>query len=385
MRILFVSGTSIGGSAHSTRELADRLVEHGHHVAVLFRIEGAPRTRQLHKRAINLVVKLGRSPLARPVDAVAAMLSRRPRRADEAVPYEVWQTSIPENSLRSVLRSFGPDVVVASSIGRVAWRRIRAELAELGIPSVLYLREQSALGHLTISEAPPDLLMANAHTYVERAASLGHAALMVPSVVSVDRYLVKSTRERVLFVNPVDSYGLETALALAAARPDVGFAFVEWWELDDVQRRALEEQLARLPNVVLRPATTDPGAVYADARVLLAPFLLDGRPRVVLEAQANGIPVLASDLPALRETVGTDGHFVGAEAPVAEWAAALGDLIDDPVRYQAASDAARAHAHREEVDPDVIVSRFERALADLVANVRNPARGPKDSSGAATT
>ncbi len=117
---------------------------------------------------------------------------------------------------------------------------------------------------------------------------------------------------------------------------------------------------------------TDPGAVYADARVLLAPFLLDGRPRVVLEAQANGIPVLASDLPALRETVGEDGQFVGADAPALEWAAALGELIDDPIRYRRASDAARAHAHREEVDPDVIVSRFERALADLVAGYRGP-------------
>jgi hypothetical protein len=50
--------------------------------------------------------------------------------------------------------------------------------------------------------------------------------------------------------------------------------------------------------------------------------------------------VLASD----RRRCGDgrdDGHFVGAEAPVAEWAAAPGDLIDDPVRYQAAADAAR--------------------------------------------
>ena len=90
------------------------------------------------------------------------------------------------------MKSFGPDVVVASSIGRVAWRRIRAQLASLGIPSVLYMREQSALGHLTISKAPPDLLLANAHTYVERAAALGYPAVMVPSVVSVDRYLVRA-------------------------------------------------------------------------------------------------------------------------------------------------------------------------------------------------
>jgi glycosyltransferase involved in cell wall biosynthesis len=385
MRILFVSGTSIGGSAHSTRELADRLVEHGHDVALLFRVEAAPRTRRVHKRAINLVTKLGQSPLARPFDAIAAMLGRRPRRTAEPVPYEVWETPILENSMPAVLKSFGPDVVVASSIGRVAWKRIRADLAGLGIPSVLYLREQSALGHLTISQAPPDLLLANAHTYVEAAAALGHPAVMIPSVVSVDRYLVESSREHVLFVNPVESYGLDTALALAAARPDVSFAFVEWWELDEVQRAELAAELTRRPNVILRPATTDPAAVYADARVLLAPFLLDGRPRVVLEAQANGIPVLASDLPALRETVGPEGHFVGAEAPAAAWAAALGEIIDDPEGYQAAADAARAHAQREDVDPEVIVSRFERALSDLVAGSRNPAPGPKDSSGASTT
>jgi UDP:flavonoid glycosyltransferase YjiC (YdhE family) len=62
MRILFVSGTSIGGSAHSTRELAERLVARGHDVSILFRVEGAKRTRYVHKRAINLVVKLGSTP-----------------------------------------------------------------------------------------------------------------------------------------------------------------------------------------------------------------------------------------------------------------------------------------------------------------------------------
>lgn len=368
MRILFVSGTAIGGSARSTRELAERLVARGHRVAILFRVDDHPRLRHVHKRAVNLVVKLGDSPFARPVDRVAAQLGRRPQRAAEPVPYEIWTTTIPENSLATVLGSFRPDVVVASSIGRVSWRRIRADLAGRGIPSVLYIREESALGHLTISEAPPDLLLANAQTYADRTAELGHVAVMIPSVVTLDRYLVDSTRERVLFVNPVPSYGLETAVALARARPDVPFAFVEWWNLDDFGRPALEARLAELPNVELRAAETDPAKVYADTRVLLAPFLLDGRPRVVLEAQANGIPVLASDLPALRETVGSGGRLVPADAPVEAWAAALGELIDDPARYRREVERARAHAAREEVDADAIVDRFVEALRGLVAS-----------------
>ncbi len=382
MRILFVSGTVIGGSAHSTRELAERLTSHGHDVGILFRVDGE-RVRHVHKRAVNLVTKLGDNVIGRRVDRVAALIARRPRRRAEAGSYTVWESVVPENALPSVIRTFGPDVVVTSSIGRVAWKRIRQTLAALGIPSVLYIREENALGHLSISKAPPDLLMTNAHTYADRAAELGSPAIMIPSVVTLDRYLVESSRERVLFVNPVPSYGLETALDLAAARPDVQFAFVEWWKIDDADRAELNARLAaKLPNVILRPATTDPGAVYADARLLLAPFLLDGRPRVVLEAQANGIPVLARDLPALRETVGPGGRLVAADAPISEWADALGELIDDPGRYAAACEAARAHVGRPDVDPSVIVTRFEQALAELVAGSRDPSIGPVDSSGA---
>jgi glycosyltransferase involved in cell wall biosynthesis len=381
VRILFDSGVDIGGSAHSTRELADRLAGHGHTVGILFRVE-APRTRALHKRAINLVTKLGDRPAAGPVDRAAALIGRTPRAADPTAAYQVWESAVPENSLPRVIRSFAPDVAVVSSIGRVAWKRIKTTLARIGIPSVLYIREEAALGHLSISDAPPDLLLANSHTNAQRAAALGTPATMIPSVVTVDRYLTDTTRERVLFVNPVPSYGLETALELAAARPDVPFAFVEWWKLAGDERAALNERLtAKLPNVVLRPATNDPSQVYADARVLLAPFLLDGRPRVVLEAQANGIPVLARDLPALRETVGSGGALVPAEAPIAAWADALGAMIDDPDDYRAACDAARAYASRDEVDPERVVVRFERALAELVAGFHDPTRRAPDAPG----
>jgi glycosyltransferase involved in cell wall biosynthesis len=90
------------------------------------------------------------------------------------------------------------------------------------------------------------------------------------------------------------------------------------------------------------------------------------RPRVVLEAQANGIPVLATDLPALRETVGPGGSLVPADAPIAAWVEALGTCFDDPDRYQALVAAARAHAARDEVQPERVVARFEAVLAELV-------------------
>ena len=53
--------------------------------------------------------------------------------------------------------------------------------------------------------------------------------------------------------------------------------------------------------------------------LLLTPYTLDMRPRVVLEAQVNGIPVLANDLPALRETVGPGGVLVARRRADRAW------------------------------------------------------------------
>jgi glycosyltransferase involved in cell wall biosynthesis len=313
-------------------------------------------------------VNLGSSWPAPRAAAAAATIGRRPHREPDEGALEIWSTILPENSLVTVCHAFRPDVVVASSVSRPGWRRMRDLLARDGIPSALYIREEAGIGHLAISHSPPDLLLANAHTYAAAAEDLGYRATMIPSVVNLDPCRVVSSRERVLFINPVASYGVDRAVAIAAARPDVQFAFVEWWELGDDARAALDAQLADLPNVELRPSVSDPAALYADASVLITPYTLDMRPRVVLEAQVNGIPVLATDLPALRETVGDGGILVPPDAPIDAWVAALGSLVDDPDRYAALEAAARVHAARDEVDPEAVVTRFETALTDLVSH-----------------
>ena len=311
-------------------------------------------------------MKLGSSWAARLVGSVAATIGRRPRREPDEGDLEIWSTILPENSLESVRAAFRPDVVVASSVSRTGWRRMRDLLTRDRVPSVLYIREEAGLGHLGISHCPPDLLLANAHTYAAAAEELGYPATMIPSVVNLDPCRVESSRERVLFINPVASYGVDRAVAIAAARPDVLFAFVEWWQLDNEARATLDGQLAALPNVDLRATVSDPADLYADARVLITPYTLDMRPRVVLEAQVNGIPVLATDLPALRETVGAGGILVPPDAPISAWVDALGELVDDPVRYATLDAAARVHAARDEVDPEAVVGRFVEALSSLI-------------------
>jgi glycosyltransferase involved in cell wall biosynthesis len=366
MQLIFVSSITGGGSGLSQRQLARRLAARGHRVEMLAATDQSRFVRPLYEHQVDLSSKLRESRIRPALLALQRPAGRRVR--SSATPdYPTWLSPIPENGYRSLRRKFRPDVVVASSIERVSWRRLRAQLRAEGIPSVLYLREASGIGHLSISNAPPDLLLANAASLASAAAELGYECEVVPSVVELDRSITDTTRTVALLVNPIEMLGGDRVWAMAAARPDIPFVIQESGLLSDAEREAVTRELPKYPNVTLRPFSTDPAAVFADARVLLVPHRVDNRPRVILEAQANGIPVLATRFDGLVESVGAGGELVDNDAAPGEWTEALSRIWDDTAHYEALVAAARAHAARDEVAPDKIVDRFEQLLEGLAA------------------
>lgn len=366
IELLFVSGVDEGGSYMSTVRLARALGERGHRVAVVHERSDRPATRYVSRRLNNLEVKLGDRWPGSEVRWVARRVGRRTERRP-AASYERSAAAVVENAAPALLAR-RPDVVVVSSVSRLAWRRLHADARASGVPIVLYLREEFLLGHLALG-VDPDLLIANSQSLVDGAASKGFDATLVPSIVDVTESLVDSTRRAVLVVNPTRHYGVELVLPLAEQLPDVPFVLQESAKLTGVERQRLEDVARRLPNVELRSFTADPRDVFRDARLLLAPYtdaLRSNRPRVVLEAQANGIPVLGATTAGLVETVGDGGVTLDLDAGVDVWADAVRGVWDDERRYTALSAAARAHAARPAVDPDVIVSAFEETLRPVV-------------------
>ncbi len=368
MRILFVNGTSHGGSLLSTHALAARLAALGHDIGVLQHRPGRAGPLRLHKRLENLHAKTvrGRSAALAPLtEALVRRPGRRPGPAAAAPGVRGWAAPVTANALAAVRRAMAPEVIVVAGVLRPQWRQIHAELRAAGVPSVLYLREDALLDHLGSTPAP-DLLLANSAALAEAARGRGHDAVMIPSVVDVSGALVASSRETVLMVNPLPQYGGERAWRLAERLPEMRFALQVSWpvgssDLDAARRRATSSS-----NVEVREFSADRRRVYRDARVVLVPYPIgfpSARPRVVLEAQANGIPAVASDLPGLCEAVGPGGLLVDAGADDEEWAAALGRLDDDR-RYRELCRAALAHARRPEVDPEAIAARFVAVLTE---------------------
>jgi hypothetical protein len=271
----------------------------------------------------------------------------------------------PENYLRRCVREFRPDVVVANSFPREPMRWIAADLSRLGVPLALYMREQHAVTHLSHSGLRPDIVLANSHHLVDAALDLGIACSFAPSIVDLSATAVESLRTKVLLINPVAENRPAILRSLADSRPEIGCVLQESWPLDPETRRELAAWCATRPNLELRPRSQHPSELYRDARLLLATYP-SGRPRVVLEAQYNGIPVVALDQPAMSEAVGPGGVLVSGDLSDDEWARRIVEVWDaDEQAYEELEQKARAHGTRPEVQSDVIAQQVERALSEV--------------------
>lgn len=363
MKVLFASGVE-GGSFRSTLELARALEGRGHDVVCLVTSRDHARQKYVHKRMVNLRTKLGSGSVAgRLVAGFAGRLGRRTSEWGHSP--RVLKAAIIENAVSRLMDSQGWDVVVAASLERVAWRDILAHARAREIAAVLYLREMVAVGHLTISEAPPDLLLANASILAEAARAAGHEAKVVPSVIDLSRSTIESSRELALLVNPIESHGLDLALSVADRLPQVEFLFQESWAIAAGPHAALVAAINTRPNVTLRAPVPSSDQVYARARVLLVPHLVENRPRVILEAMANGLPVLVADRPGLREVAGEAGVILPQDDPEA-WANELARLWTDDSHYEELSRRSLARAASPELSADGIVERFEALVEPLV-------------------
>jgi glycosyltransferase involved in cell wall biosynthesis len=133
-----------------------------------------------------------------------------------------------------------------------------------------------------------------------------------------------------------DPPGQRAALALAGPPGWLDHALV-----DDGDAAVLGPDLHRLGWL----GDADLAALYAGAAVFAFPSRHEGFGLPVLEAMAAGVPVVASDIPALREVAGDDAVLV-PPGDVEAWAAALDRLLTSPAGGHARVEAGRRRAAR---------------------------------------
>lgn len=366
MRLLFLSGTTVGGSGRSQRELAARLRDRGHEVLFLVDLEQPARLRRFtYEQLADLTVRREGRVGGGIIRWLSTQPGRRPR-ATQLGGLAHLTTPVPENAAPGVVSSFRPDVVIGSSVLRLTWRKVIALCRARAVPTVIYIREVEALNHFDDGLMPADAVVANAESLAQRIEALGIACAVLPSVVEVGVTRTETSRKVALAINPIESRGVATIWELARRMPEIPFAVQESWPLSAAQLASVRREIASLPNVEFRRAEPPGPHLYQDARVLLVPYEVDNRPRVIAEAQANGIPVVCANSPALVEAA-SRGGIVVRSGDIEGWCTAIESLWSDPLRYDELARAAVQHSERGEMSPTVVTDRFERFLRTVVS------------------
>lgn len=217
--------------------------------------------------------------------------------------------------------------------------------------------------------------------------------LPTADVRGVVRRLPEAGPVRVLYLsNLIQSKGyvsvLEAAARLARERPG-RFEFRFCGEFmaspDDRDPRPIAERIARFDAFVaehgLDASVARLGSVGGAAKqaeldgahlfVLPTDYAFEGQPISIIEALANGLPVITTRFRAIPDLIeaGINGAFVPF-GDAATLAAAIDAAVADPARYEAQSAAAtRAYQLR------FTRERHLEALCSAIADVRPPAGG----------
>ncbi len=162
-------------------------------------------------------------------------------------------------------------------------------------------------------------------------------------------------------------YLLEALPAVVARFPQVRALIVGTDEPEDGEFHQMARRLGVADRVAfggIVPREALP-AMYAEADLLVVPSLGEGHPLAPVECLASGTPVVASDLPGLRQTIreGVNGLLVPPGDPGALAEAVCGALAD------AAALDRMSRAARPSIEPFL----WERRIAEfeaLVARLR---------------
>lgn len=286
-----------------------------------------------------------------------------PPRRDDLLGYPVFRVADPIRDLSLVAAAWAPSIIVVQS-GTTLIPMVVSAL-DTGKPTAVYLHnvETHQLGGTLVPD-PELLYLANSEFTARRWHALcGIESVVAPPLVLPERYFVNPCGEQVLFVNPTPIKGVEILFALAAACPDIPFLVAESWGLDPRWRAYCQKRAQALNNIEWSPPARDMRPLYARARTLLMPSLWEeAYGRTAVEAQINGIPVVASTRGALPDTVGAGGVLLDAHAPTSAWVAALRRAYMPSPEYDRLSGLARQHAFHTAAAP-LILGRFMSALA----------------------
>lgn len=391
MKILFASPYNIldmtSGAALATRELLEKVIPRGFScqtvtASVFDGVQGLSLEEALRRRNLGDVASdsIGALPVMHVRDGEirhTILRTGRSRRNALRAEEERGLLALVDRAIREVR----PDLVLTYG-GLKLERQIHQLAKGRGIPVVFYLQNGLYSRAETFSDVTM-ILVPSVFLQDFYARRLGVKSRVLYPIFSLEKCRIGRNSPRfVTFFNPEPAKGGTLFFMLARmagnSLPEAKFLLVEGrWKQADLEKAGI--RTSEYPNVTVVPYQPDVRIIYAITRVLLYPsFWVEAFGRMVVEAQLNGIPVLAARHGGIPEALNGSGFpldvpercrkrygLVPTPGEVQPWLDQLHVLLADENALNEAETRARAAAAR---------FRSERIVDEAVALLEEAAR-----------
>ena len=221
----------------------------------------------------------------------------------------------------------------------------------------------------------------------EYKRNIGLETVNIPPVIDYEPFrdvadIPQKERQALVFVNPSANKGVywfvRIVKELWKKRPDIPILVVEGSSGREILANP-SFGLEDVGNISFMSNTQNPEDFYKQARAIIVPsFFNESYARVVAEAMAAGVPVVASNRGALPETVGDAGLILDipqiyqpqttilpSAEEVQEWLAAIVRLWDDAFFWQTMCALGRERVERL-WNEESVIDRYEEVLTNLI-------------------
>ena len=370
LRVLFViTSLDRGGAQRQIVDLAARLHAAGWPVAVLSMTPPAEYLDELAAAGIKVVTL--RMRRARPTPMAFARYGRFVRAWK---PDVIHAHMVHANLLARLGRIYAPRIPVICTVHNVnegaRWREIAYQLTDRLATMTTAVSEAAAERYVEIGAAPRGRIEAipNGFDFSRPVPAGARDAIRAELGVGDDFLWVTAGR-----LDTQKGYDLllEAFDRVHRQRPDARLAIAG----DGPERAALTAQLAGLalaPAATLLGDRSDVPGLLAAADGFVLSSRWEGLPMVLLEAAAQGLPIVCTDVGGDREVVRPELGGVLTDVDVTSIAEGMVRVMAmTPGERAAIGDALRNHVHTD-YDIAVVVDRWRAIYADLAGRGRQP-------------
>lgn len=362
---------SSGGAQRSTIHILQNLMKHGWEIEVTCRY--SLTLKSIKKFGVIWFLKSIVQTHVAIDDASLGFFCRR--KASRSMFTSITGQNYPIDMVqyfKNQLNTFKPDIVLGDTPANSPF----IELAiQSGFPTAHLARSIPFLRIPSILNPQLHLIGNSPYTAgVLKAVSNKEAEVLLPGI-DPQRYRVAERKEQyITFINPVPQKGVKIATEIARLMPEQQFLFVKgrWSGMRNGYLESLLTRARKLKNVEVWEYKEDIRSVYKLTKILLVPSqFIETFGRVVIEANINGIPVVAAHVGGLPYTLGKGGRTVVQRDNPEAYVDVLRKYCEDSTLYNEVSAKAVENSKRKEFTQEYQTKNLLRITDNIIQKSKN--------------